>query len=115
MTKIQKEYLDYDKTTDVSTATPTPVGSNWRNVYTLTALAVDAIFSAPSGIPEDGNMILIRYSDNGIARAFAFNPIYRSVGVILPISTVISKTGYLICIYNSAAIKWDIVVAQVQA
>lgn len=114
-TKIRKRFLDYDKSTDASTATPTPIGSNWRNVYTLTALATNATFAAPSGTPEDGNMILIRYKDNGTARTLAFNAIYRAVGITLPTTTVIGKTGYLLATYNSADSVWDVTVAQVQA
>lgn len=108
-TKIQKEYLDYGESTDTSTATPTPVGSNWRNVYTLTALAANATFAAPSGTAEAGNMILIRYKDNGTARTLGYNAIYRAIGVTLKTTTTISKTGYFLAIFNSADTKWDII------
>lgn len=114
-TKIRKRFLDYDKSTDASTATPTPIGSNWRNVYTLTALATNATFAAPSGTPEDGNMILIRYKDNGTARTLAFNAIYRAVGITLPTTTIIGKTGYLLAVYNGADSVWDVVDVKVQA
>lgn len=114
-TKIQKEYLDYGESTDTSSATPTPIGSNWRNVYTLTALAANATFAAPSGTAEAGNMIMIRYKDNGTARTLAFNAIYRAIGVTLPTTTVISKTGYVLCAYNNADTKWDVISVGVEA
>lgn len=119
-TRIQKEYLDNElvevlTATDASTATPTPTGNAKRNFYTLTALATNATFAAPSGTPVNGNMILIRYLDNATARTLAFNAIYRAVGVTLPTTTVISKTGYLLAVYNSVSSTWDVVVAQVQA
>lgn len=119
-TRIQKEYLDDElvevfSSTDTSTATPTPVGSAKRNIYTLTALATNATFAAPTGTPVNGNMLLIRYLDNASARTLAFNAIYRAVGVTLPTTTVISKTGYLLAIYNSASSTWDVVYAGVQA
>jgi Na+/H+ antiporter NhaB len=119
-TKIQKEYLDDElvevlTSTDASTATPTPTGNAKRNFYTLTALATNATFAAPSGTAVNGNMLLIRYLDNASARTLAFNAIYRAVGVTLPTTTVISKTGYLVCIYNSASSTWDVVDARVQA
>ena len=114
-TKIQKEFIDYGESTDTSTATPTPIGSNWRNLYTLTALATNATFAAPSGTAESGNMILVRYKDNGTARTLAFNAIYRAVGVTLPTTTVISKTGYFLAVYNAADTKWDIIQTGVEA
>jgi hypothetical protein len=50
----------------------------------------------------------IRIKDNGTARTLAFNAIYRAVGVTLPTTTVISKTLYLFCRYNSTDTKWDV-------
>lgn len=119
-TKIQKEYLDDElvevlASTDTSTATPTPIGNAKRNFYTLTALALNATFAAPSGTPANGNVLLIRYLDNATARTLSFNAIYRAVGVTLPTTTVISKTGYLLAIYNSAGSgTWDVVQVSVQ-
>lgn len=114
-TQIRKDYLDYGFSTDTSTATPTPIGNNWRNFYTLTALATNATFAAPSGTPLNGNVLLIRWLDNGTARTLGWNAIYRAVGVTLPTTTVINKTGYAICVYNSASSTWDVVDVRVQA
>lgn len=120
ITRIQKENLDDElvellTSTDASSATPTPTGSAKRNIYTLTALATNATFGAPSGTPANGNMTLIRYKDNATARTLAFNAIYRAVGVTLPTTTVISKTGYLLCVYNSADSKQDVISVGVES
>ena len=108
-------------TTTASSATPTPVGGGpdiygppRRNLFTVTALAVDATFAVPSGTPINGNKLSIRIKDNGTARALAWNAIYRGIGLTLPTTTVISKTIYLSAIYNSADAKWDVVSCVVQ-
>lgn len=98
-----------NQTSDTSTATPTPTGNYKENEYFLTALATDATFAAPSGIPANGNTLLIRIEDNGTSRTLAWNAIYEVVGVTLPTATIISKKIYVGCIYNSTDSKWDVV------
>ena len=95
-------------TTTASSATPTPTGGSLRNFFTITALAANATFAAPSGTPANGNKLLIRYKDNGTARTLAYNAIFRAIGVTLKTTTVASKTGYLFAVYNSADSKWDV-------
>lgn len=98
-------------TSVASSATPTP-NADTTDQYNVTALAAGAVFGAPSGTPTDGQALVIRIKDDGTARSLGFNAIYRAVGVVLPTTTVISKTLYLGCIYNSANSKWDVVAAQ---
>ena len=105
----------YSSSTDTSTATPTPIGSSFNNFYTLTALATNATFSAPSGTPVEGNRLIIRIKDNGTSRTLGYNAIYRAIGITLPTATTINKTIYLGCVYNSADSKWDIVAYQLEA
>lgn len=93
--------------TVASSATPAP-NADTDDVFTVTALAANATFAAPSGTPADGQPLLIRIKDNGTARTLAWNAIYRAVGVTLPTTTVISKVLYVGCVYNSAATKWDV-------
>lgn len=101
-------------TSVASSATPTPDVST-TDQYNLTALAAAAAFGIPTGTPTDGQKLIIRIKDNGTARALTWNAIYRAVGADLPSTTVISKTTYVGCIYNSADTKWDIVAALTQA
>jgi hypothetical protein len=93
--------------TTASSATPTP-NADTDDLYTVTALAADATFGAPSGTSVNGQKLMIRVKDNGTARALAWNAIYRAVGATLPTTTVISKTLYLGMVYNSADSKWDV-------
>lgn len=102
-------------TTTASSATPTPTGGSLRNFFTVTALAANATFAAPSGSPSNGNKLFIRIKDNGTARTLAYNSIFRAIGVTLPTTTVISKTIYLGCVYNSADSKWDVIAVAEEA
>lgn len=95
-------------TSIASSATPTP-NADTTDQYQVTALAAGATFGAPTGTPTNGQGLVIRIKDNGTARSLAFNAIYREIGVSLPTTTVINKTIYLGCIYNTADSKWDVV------
>jgi len=97
------------------TITPT---SDATNQYTITALGAAATFAVPSGTPIDGQKLTIRIKDNGTARALTWTTSaggYRIIGTTLPTTTVISKTVYVGCVYNSADSFWDVVAVAQQA
>ena len=96
-----------DTTSIASSATPTP-NSDTTTYYTITALAAGATFGAPTGSPVNGQRLFIRIKDNGTARTLAWNAAYRAIGIVLPTTTVISKTLYVGCVYNSTDSKWDV-------
>jgi hypothetical protein len=98
-------------------ATITPTGDD-SDQYNVTALAQAATIAAPSGTPTNGQKLIIRIKDNGTARALTWTTssgAYRVVGVTLPTTTVINKTVYVGCIYNSADTFWDVVAVAQQA
>jgi hypothetical protein len=76
--------------------------------YSYTALASSFTVNAPSN-PSDGMKLTFCFTDNGTARGLTFNAIFRAIGVTIPTSTVPNKTVYIGCIYNSTAVKWDVV------
>lgn len=91
-----------------STATPTPPGDGNHTLFMITALAANAVFAVPSGVPANGNVLEMRIIDNGTARTLGWNAIYRaSLTIALPTTTTISKTMYLTFIYNSVSSTWD--------
>lgn len=102
-------------TTTTSSATPTPTGDSDFNHFSVTALATNATFAAPSGTPKEGNTLVIRVTPDATPRTLAFNAIYRAVGVTLPSTTVASKAMYFGCIYNSTATKWDVTAYSLEA
>lgn len=94
-----------------STTTPTP-NADTTDQYQITALAGNATFGAPTGTPTNGQGLIIRIKDNGTARTLAWNSVFREIGITLPTTTVISKTLYVGCVWNSADSKWDVVAVQ---
>ncbi len=93
---------------EASSATPTPDADSY-DVYTLTALAANATFAAPSGTPTDAQTLIVRIKDNGTARTLAWNTIYRDGDLTLPTTTIVNQTMYLGFIYNDADEKWDLI------
>lgn len=98
--------------TDAATITPTGDSSD---LYTVTALGQAATIAAPSGTPTNGQTLVLRFLDNGTARALTWNSIYAAIGVTLPTTTVLSKYLYVGCIYNSTSSKWDVLAVLQQA
>ncbi len=94
--------------TDTSDTTPNPTGDRKNNEYYVTALAGAAEFQAPSGTPSNGNKLLIRVLDDGTSRALTWNAIYDGTLADLPSATTISKTLYCLFVYNSEAVKWEL-------
>lgn len=101
--------------TTASSSTPTPAVTAPDFQYTVTALAANATFGAPTGSPQDGWKLTIRILDNGTTRTLAFNAIYRAIGITLPTATTVNKTLYLSMRYNSAATKWDVLGVALEA
>ena len=96
-----------------SHATPTPNG-DITDVYTVTALAVNATFGAVTGTPTIGQTLIIRIKDDNVAaRVLAWNNGaggYRAgTDIALPLITVKNKTMYLGFIYNVIDTKWDLI------
>jgi hypothetical protein len=95
--------------TSGSTITPP---SDTADQYSVTALAVPATIAIPSGTAVAGQKLTIRIKDDGTARALTWTTSaggYRVIGSTLPTTTVISKTVYVGCIYNSTDSFWDVV------
>lgn len=107
-TMIDTTNVISENTTTASSATPTPTGGSLRNFFTITALATNATFAAPSGTPANGNTLVIRIKNGGTLRNLAFNAIYRAIGFTLPTNIAANKTAYATMIYNSADSKWDV-------
>lgn len=93
--------------TIASSATVTPTSAN--DIVTITAQAVGLTLANPTGTFVEGQSLMIRIKDNGIAQTIAFGTNYRAIGITLPTTTVISKTLYLGIIYNSTDGKFDII------
>lgn len=93
-------------TSATSSATPTP-SADTDDIYSLTALATNPTFGAPTGSPTDGQQLLIRVKDDGTSRTLSWNASYRSAAATLPTATTVNKTLYVQFLYHSADAKWD--------
>jgi len=100
-----------------SSATITPP-SDTADQYEITALATAATIAAPSGTPTDGQKLVLRFKDNGTARALTWTTTsgaYRAIGVTLPTTTVLSKVLYVGCVWNAQDSFWDVIAIAQQA
>lgn len=97
----------------VSAATITPT-SDTVDQYNVTALAVPATVANPSGSPTDGQYLVLRMKDAGVAQPLTWGTMYRAFGDALPSSTTANKIMYLRCTYNAADSKWDVFSAYIE-
>lgn len=105
------EVAFFSTSTIASSPTPAPVGSASLNMLFITALAVGATFSAPSGTLSNGNRLLVRIKDTGTPKSLTWNSAYRGGDVPLPTTTIPTKTTYAGFVYNSTDSKWDCILA----
>lgn len=96
-----------------SSATQTP-NCDTTDIYIINDLSVNITsFNSPTGTPVTGQKLIIRIRDNGTSRTIAWDTVgadsYSVIGTSLPSATVVSKTLYVGCIYNSFTSRWDVV------
>jgi hypothetical protein len=114
---LTNKRIDPRVTSTASNTAPAPDVST-TDMYIITALAGNCTLGVPTGTPVQGQKLIYRIKDNGTARTLSYNSGtngYRAMGVVLPTTTVISKTLYLGCIYNDTDDKWDIVAVNLEA
>ena len=96
-----------------TTTSPWAWNSNSYDQQEFTALANALTINADSGSPVDGQKTIFRFKDNGTAQALTWTTgttnSFRSMGAILPGTTVVNKHVYIGCIYNAADSLWDAV------
>jgi hypothetical protein len=100
-----------------TSGTLTPDGDT-TDVYNAFALSGAITLAAPSGTPIDGQRLILRFKDDGSARAITWTTTsgaYRELGIILPTTTTAGKVTYVGCIYNSTDSFWDAVALTTQA
>ena len=93
--------------TVTSAAIVTPTASD--NIVVINAQAAGLTLANPTGVWVDGQSLIIRIEDNGVAKAIGYGTNYRAVGVTRPTITTAGKVTYLGILYNSNDTKWDIV------
>jgi hypothetical protein len=89
-----------------SDAAPVP-DCDSTDVFIITALAVNTVIGAPTGTPRQGQKLLFRIKDAGVAKTVGWNAIYKGIGLTLPATTVAGKELYIGFYYNSTDTKWE--------
>jgi len=97
-----------------STATLTPNVDSY-DMAVITAQSEALLIANPTGTPNNGDHFIIRLKDNGVARTITFGANYRAIGITLPTTTVVNKTMYIGCKYNSTDTKIDIIALSQEA
>jgi len=82
------------------------------DVYELSAIANDTAFTL-TGTPKDGQNLIIRFKDAGVAKNLTFTG-FTVVGVVLPTVTVAGKWMYVGCKYNLVANTWHVLAVGVE-
>lgn len=102
-----------------TTASPWAWNSDSYDQQSFSALANALTINADAGTPTDGQRTILRFEDNGTARALTWTTgatkAFRAVGVTLPTTTVVGKVTYVGCIYNVADLRWDAVAVSQEA
>jgi hypothetical protein len=111
---LTNKRIDPRVSSTTSTASLTPDISSFDQ-YVLTAQAATLAVNAPIGTPVDGNRLIFRILDNGVAQTINWNATYTAIGVTLPTTTTANKTTYVGCIYNTNNTRWDVVAVTTQA
>jgi hypothetical protein len=91
--------------TVTQSATPA-INTDNTDVVSITGLAQAITSFTMSGTPVDGDLLIIRITDNGTARAITWGTSFEASTVALPTTTVISAmlmTGFA---WNTVTSKW---------
>lgn len=92
------------------------IDSDAFDAFTVTALAAACTMNNPSGTPTECQPLLIRFKDNGTARALTWSGSeWRAVIAAFPTTTVIGKTTYVLVVRNLTDSKWDCLGAGTEA
>jgi hypothetical protein len=115
------------RTTAVTTTTsPFALNTDSLDEYAFTALANALTISADAGTPTDGQKFILRILNNGTGYVITFtggvSNGYRPINVTMTASgsnwtytTTANKTTYFGMLYNSNAVRWDIVAISQEA
>ena len=86
-------------------ATPS-INTDITDVASITGLAQAITSVSVSGTPVDGDMLIVRITDNGSARAISWGSSFEASTVALPTTTVASAMLMVGFAWNTATSKW---------
>jgi hypothetical protein len=77
--------------------------------------AITSLSSGITGTPTQGQPWLLRFEDNGSARAITWGASYQAVGVTLPTTTTAGKKMYVGGFYNATDSCYDVTAVGIEA
>jgi hypothetical protein len=98
--------------TVTQSATPA-INTDNTDVASITGLAqaITSFTTNLTGTPVDGDMLIVRITDNGTARAITWGASFEASTIALPTTTVISTMLTVGFIWNTATTKWRCIAA----
>ena len=97
----------------VTTGTLASINVTTTDIHDITLSGTGA-FGNPTGTPTNGQRIMLRIKDNGVARTLTWTSLYRSLGATLPSTTTVGKWTVVELVYNSTDTKYDCVDVKVE-
>lgn len=97
-------------TTDDATAV---IDCAVTDIYELSAVANATEFTV-TGTPTDGQPLIIRYKDAGVAKNLTFTG-FTAIGVTIPTITTAGKWGVVGAFYNSVGSTWQVLAVSTEA
>jgi len=82
---------------------------DFQDLFFVNSLGSAITFGVPKGSPKNGQKLIIRIKDAGVAKGITWNAVYAAVGATLPTTTIAGKIVYCGFIYNSTSGKWELV------
>lgn len=113
--KLNYEFLPKKRVVEVASGTSLTPNGNTTDIYDIPDLAHNTTINAPTGTLADGQTLIIRIKDAGVAKTIAWNAIFRAIATYLPSTTVANKVLYVGAIYNATDTKWDVLATQQEA
>ena len=89
-------------------ATPS-IDTDNMDIASITGLAqaITSMSSGLSGVPNNGDMLMVQITDNGTPQGISWGSSFISTNVTLPTSTTASTLLRILFQYNSVTSKWE--------
>lgn len=103
-------------TSVVSSATPA-INTDACDVVTITALAtaITSLTTNLTGTPADGELLMIRFKDDGTARAITHGASFVAEGAALLTTTTVGKVSHELFIWDAVKSKWGCISASTES
>src|SRR5262245_20430537 len=99
----------------IASSTTITIDADTTDITMINALGTDTTIEAPTGTPDDGQSLLIRIKDDGVARAITWDAVFVEIDCVLPASTVPGKWMYVGGFYNAISLRWEMVGVNIEA